>query len=229
MKSKKILLTIILSLGLNVSFFKIAFSDLKFPLLIEKTGPFANKGPEFSQGIFDYFKLINERDGGIRGEKIIFPECEVGINIKDDLNCYKKHKANAVVFNSNSQSLSNKLILRTISDGVTVFTSGYGQSFFKNGKIFKWMFNSPSNYLDGASIAIRHILKMNFGNINGRKIAFIFSETSSGKNITEIFNILSKKYNYKLMLFPIKNAKNQKFIWPNVSKFKPNYIFFARP
>ncbi len=224
MKSKKLIFKILLSVILNISFFKIASSEIKFPLIIQKTDPLANKGMEYEQGIIDYFKMINERDGGIRGKKIVFPKCEKYENINNGLNCYEKHKVNAVVFNLNSQSLANKLILKAISDRVSIFTSGYGQSFYKNGNIFKWMFNSPSNYVEGASIAISYIRKNNLGNINGKKIALVYLKNPLDTDLVEILNILSQKHKYRLIPLPLKKLKNQGLIWSKVKKVNPDYI-----
>ena len=57
-----------------------AFAELVFPSLSYRTGPYAPNGIPFADGYADYFTLINERDGGIEGEKIKVVECETGYN-----------------------------------------------------------------------------------------------------------------------------------------------------
>ncbi len=47
-----------------------AMADLVFPALSYRTGPYAPNGIPFADGYADYLTLINERDGGINGEKI---------------------------------------------------------------------------------------------------------------------------------------------------------------
>jgi branched-chain amino acid transport system substrate-binding protein len=42
------------------------------PLLVYRTGPYAPNGIPFANGFNDYFTLINQRDGGINGVKIIW-------------------------------------------------------------------------------------------------------------------------------------------------------------
>ena len=49
-----------------------------FPALVYRTGAYAPNGMPFADGVADYSKLINARDGGINGVKIIFEECETG-------------------------------------------------------------------------------------------------------------------------------------------------------
>jgi len=46
-----------------------AFADLTFSALSYRTGPYAANGIPFADGYQDYFTLLNERDGGIGGEK----------------------------------------------------------------------------------------------------------------------------------------------------------------
>ena len=39
------------------------------PLLTYRTGPFGGSGTPVANGMSDYFKMLNERDGGIGGVK----------------------------------------------------------------------------------------------------------------------------------------------------------------
>lgn len=48
------------------------------PSLVYRTGPYAPNGIPFADGVADYWTLLNERDGGINGVKIVFEECETG-------------------------------------------------------------------------------------------------------------------------------------------------------
>ena len=41
------------------------------PLLVYRTGPYAPSGIPIANGLSDYFTLVNERDGGINGVKLV--------------------------------------------------------------------------------------------------------------------------------------------------------------
>ena len=168
MRLKNTLFIVLLTVLSTFNLFKNAFADIKFPLILESFDSNRISGSQFAQGLFDYYKMINERDGGIGGIKIIFPTCQIDLEVKTDLKCYQTHKTNAIAFNSNSINLSNDIILNSIRDQIAIIATGNGKAFFKNGKIFKWVFNLPANNLDGASIAVRFILKNNLGNIKGK-------------------------------------------------------------
>src|SRR6185436_7172859 len=47
-----------------------------FPSTIYRTGAYAPNGIPFANGVADYVTLLNERDGGINGVKLIFEECD---------------------------------------------------------------------------------------------------------------------------------------------------------
>ncbi|HEY9572963.1 MAG TPA: ABC transporter permease, partial [Pusillimonas sp.] len=50
-----------------------AAADEQFvPLLAYRTGSFAPLGIPWADGKMDYLKLVNERDGGINGVKIVY-------------------------------------------------------------------------------------------------------------------------------------------------------------
>ena len=69
-----------------------ALADLVFPSMSYRTGAFAAGGIPFADGYQDYFTLLNERDGGIGGEKISVPECETGYNTEKGVECYESLK-----------------------------------------------------------------------------------------------------------------------------------------
>ncbi|MGA6963313.1 MAG: ABC transporter substrate-binding protein, partial [Xanthobacteraceae bacterium] len=62
------------------------------PHLVYRTGPYAPNGAPFANGIADYYKLINERDGGINGVKITWEECDTGYATDRGVECYERLK-----------------------------------------------------------------------------------------------------------------------------------------
>ena len=55
-----------------------AAADTLIPLFTYRTGPFANSGIPNANGLHDYFDMLNARDGGIGGSKLVIEECETG-------------------------------------------------------------------------------------------------------------------------------------------------------
>ena len=62
------------------------------PLLTYRTGPFAASGIHIANGMHDYLKMLNERDGGIGGVKLELEECETGYNAQKGVECNEATK-----------------------------------------------------------------------------------------------------------------------------------------
>ena len=72
-----------------------AFAQAKeqfIPVLSYRTGAYAPNGIPSANGFVDYLKLINARDGGINGVKIVFEECETGYATDRGVECYERLK-----------------------------------------------------------------------------------------------------------------------------------------
>ena len=59
------------------------------PLLTYRTGPFAGSGIPIANGMHDYLSMLNARDGGIGGVKLLIEECETGYDTKKGVECYE--------------------------------------------------------------------------------------------------------------------------------------------
>src|SRR3990167_10116690 len=62
------------------------------PGLIYRTGAYAPNGIPFANGVADYYALVNERDGGINGVKIVYEECDTGYATDRGVECYERLK-----------------------------------------------------------------------------------------------------------------------------------------
>ena len=62
------------------------------PLLTYRTGAFAGSGTPNANGMHDYFTMLNQRDGGIGGVKVVVEECETGYKAQKGVECYEATK-----------------------------------------------------------------------------------------------------------------------------------------
>ena len=72
-----------------------AMADLVVPNLSYRTGPYGANGTQYADGFNDYFTLLNERDGGIGGEKVQTPECETAYNTEKASNAMRRPRERA--------------------------------------------------------------------------------------------------------------------------------------
>ena len=117
------------------------------PLLTYRTGTFASSGIPIGDGMHDYLRMLNERDGGINGVKIVIEECETGYDTKKGVECYEAVKGkNPVIVNPWSTGITLPLIPRASVDKIPILSMAYGLSASARGDIFPWVFNPPDTY-----------------------------------------------------------------------------------
>ena len=203
-----------------------AMADLVFPSLSYRTGPYAAGGIPFADGYADYFTLLNERDGGIGGVQARLLECETGYNTQKGVECYEATKGEgALVYQPLSTGITYQLIPKASADGIPVHSMGYGRTSAANGKVFGWIFNYPTNYWNGASIAVNHILDTNGGDISGKKIALVYHNSAYGKEPIRTLEELSKKHGFELMLLPVDHpGQEQKSQWLQIRRERPDNV-----
>ncbi len=201
-------------------------ADLVFPSLSYRTGAYAANGIPFADGYEDYFTLLNERDGGIGGVPVRVIECETGYNTEKGVECYESTKGEgSLVYQPLSTGITYQLIPKATADGIPVHSMGYGRTSAKNGEVFRNIFNYPANYWDGASVAIKHLLEQNGGDLSGKKIALVYHNSAYGKEPIRTLEELGKKHGYELMLLPVDHpGQEQKSQWLQVRRERPDYV-----
>src|SRR5258708_6501555 len=133
------------------------------PSLVYRTGPYAPNGIPFADGVADYWTLLNERDGGINGVKLVFEECETGYATDKGVECYERLKGKgptgASYFTPLSTAITFPLTEKVPGDKIPLLTMGYGRSESRNGAVFPWNFPIIGSYWTAADVAIQHIAK----------------------------------------------------------------------
>ena len=203
-----------------------AMAELVFPSLSYRTGPYGANGSLFADGYADYFTLLNERDGGIGGVMARVVECETGYNTEKGVECYEATKGQgSLIYQPLSTGITYQLIPKASADGIPVHSMGYGRTSAANGKVFEWVFNYPTNYWNGASIAVKHILDVNDGDISGKTIALVYHNSAYGKEPIRTLEVLAAKHGYNLSLLPVDHpGQEQKSQWLQIRRERPDYV-----
>jgi branched-chain amino acid transport system substrate-binding protein len=225
------LLAVVLTTGPLAPAARAQSKEVFIPLLVYRTGPYAPSGIPIANGFVDYFTLLNERDGGLNGVKIVWEECETQYDTKQGVECYERLKGKgAVLVNPYSTGITYNLIPRAPVDKVVVFSMGYGMSATSDGRWFPWVFNFPTNYWTQASAVIRHIGSQEGGldKLKGKKIVHIFHNSPYGKEANPALEELAKKYQFELTLLAVDHpGQEQKSTWLQVRRLTPDWIFLS--
>ena len=199
------------------------------PLLTYRTGPYAGSGIHIANGMSDYLKMLNERDGGIGGVRLEIEECETGYNAQKGVECYEATKGKgALVYNPYSTGITLQVIPKASVDKIPLLSMGYGLSAAAVGDTFPWVFNVPDTYWDGASVIIKYIGEQEGGldKLKGKKIGYIFLDAGYGREPIPLLEQLAAKYGFELLKYPVpgKEMQNQSSQWLNVRRDRPDWM-----
>ncbi|MBP0441319.1 ABC transporter substrate-binding protein [Tianweitania sediminis] len=225
MTFKTALLSTILAAGLAMPAF--AQEVLKLPNMSYRTGPFAATGTPHMNGQRDYMTMLNERDGGIGGVRVAFDECETGYNTEKGVECYEKSKAEgALVTQPWSTGITLQVLPRTNVDAIPMYAPGYGFSAMQDGKTFKWAFNPPTSYWDGASMIMNAISDGDLANLKGKKVAFLHLDHPYGKEPLPLLEKLAADHGFELLPIPVglSEMQNQSAQWLQIRRERPDFV-----
>jgi branched-chain amino acid transport system substrate-binding protein len=203
------------------------------PLLVYRTGPFAPNGIPIANGFNDYFNLVNERDGGINGVKLVIEECETAYKTDQGVECYERVKGKhggAVLVNPFSTGITYQLIPKASVDKIVIHSSGYGMTASADGRWFPWVFNFPMTYWSQASAFVKYVGAQEGGldKLKGKKIVHVFHNSPYGKEANPTLEELAKKYQFELTLLPVDSpGQEQKATWLQVRRINPNWIYIS--
>ncbi|MER2606148.1 MAG: ABC transporter substrate-binding protein [Siculibacillus sp.] len=206
-----------------------AEDTLYVPLLTYRTGAFAGSGIPIADGMHDYLEMLNQRDGGIGGVKLVFEECETGYTAQKGVECYEATKGKgALMYNPWSTGITLQLIPKAGVDKIPVLSMAYGLSAAADGKTFPWVFNPPMTYWDGASVAVKYIASKAGGldKLKGKKIGFIYLDAPYGKEPIPLLETLAKENGFELLKYPVPGDKmqDQSSQWLNVQSDGPDWM-----
>ena len=206
-----------------------AEDSVYIPIFSYRTGPFSVGGIPIANGLHDYFAMLNERDGGIGGAKLLIEECETGYDTKKGIECYELTKSkNPAVITPYSTGITLALIPKAAVDKIPILSMAYGLSAAAVGKDFPWIFNPPATYWDGLSIIMKYIGQKEggFDKLKGKTIGFIFLESGYGREPLPLLHDFAKKYGFKVKEYSVagKEMQDQSAQWLAVRRDRPAWM-----
>jgi branched-chain amino acid transport system substrate-binding protein len=232
MRAKHLVLGAVVTATLGVGALATTASaedTIYIPLLTYRTGPFAGSGIPIANGMHDYFTMLNERDGGIGGVKLVVEECETGYDTKKGVECYEQVKGkHPAAINPYSTGITLQLIPKAAVDKIPILSMAYGLSASADGQDFPWIFNPPATYWDGLSMILKYIAQKEGGldKLKGETIGYIFFDGGYGREPIPLLQDFAKDYGFTAKLYPVPAAEmqNQSGLWLNVRRDRPKWM-----
>jgi len=201
------------------------------PILIYRTGPYAAGGSGIMGGFMDYMALLNERDGGINGIKLVWEECETAYNNDRGVECYERLKAKgakgAPVVHPLSTGITYALIDRATNDKIPVISLGYGRTDATDGRVFPYVFPLITNYWNQSSAKVRYIAQLAGGEdkLKGKKIVNLHLNVPYGKETIPIWDKLAEKFGFEVRHLAVPPPGiDQKSLWLQIREYNPDWV-----
>jgi len=201
------------------------------PHLVYRTGAYAPNGIPFANGVADYYRLINARDGGINGVKIVYEECDTGYATDRGVECYERLKAKgptgAAYVIPLSTGITYALTEKAPVDKIPIISMGYGRADSRDGSVYQWNFPLLGTYWTAADIIIQHIAKLEGGvdKLKGKKIALVYHDSPYGKEPIALIEKRAHMHGFQPMLLPVTHPGiEQKATWLQIRQNRPDYV-----
>lgn len=196
-----------------------------------RVGPYAAGGSGIYGGWIDYMTLINERDGGINGVKLVWEECETEYNNARGVECYerlkKKGETGNTVFQPLSTGITYSVLDKAPQDKIPIVSIGYGRTDASDGRVFPWVFPLITNYWSQNTAKIKFIGMKEGGmdKLKGKKIVNIYHDSAYGKETIPVLDAQAKKYGFEVTHIPVAHPGNeQQSQWLQVRQIKPDWV-----
>src|SRR5271170_4510288 len=149
-----------------------------FPLATFRVGAYASSGIPVWAGEIDYFRYINEVEGGINGIKLVWDECETNWEVEKGVECYERVKGGkdgspVPIFLPHGDPISKALTEKSVADKIPLVTIAYGRTEAIDGRVFPYSFPTVFSFWSEASSAVNFIAEKVGGKdkLKGLKIA----------------------------------------------------------
>jgi len=209
----------------------LAQNEQFIPALVYRTGAYAPNGVPFANGVADYYALLNARDGGINGVKIVTEECEFGYATDRGVECYerlkKKGPTGAAYVIPLSTGVTFALTEKTTTDKIPLISMGYGRSESRDGSVFQWNFPLLGTYWTAADIILQYIADQERGwdKLKGKRIELVYHDSPYGKEPIALLQKRSQMHGFELMLLPVTHpGVEQKATWLQIRQKRPDYV-----
>src|SRR5262245_320937 len=201
------------------------------PVLSIREGALRFLGIPQANGEIAYLTLLNERDGGINGVKLVWEECETVYDVDRGVECYERLKGKgptgAAAVNPVGTPITYALLERATRDKIPLLTSGFGRADTSDGRVFPYVFTVPSNYWSQNTAKIRFIGQQAGGmeQLKGRKIVHVYIDSDFGKETLPILDIQAARYGFAVQHLAVQPpGLDQKETWRRVKAAQPDWV-----
>ena len=203
------------------------------PLPTYRVGPYASSGEIWWAGTRDYFRYINEVEGGIDGIKIDYEEFETEWSPDRTVEVYERVKAGKngsplAFFFTHGTPATYALLEKAAADKIPLIDPAGGKTESVDGTVFPYAFPLLFSYYSQASTGINYIAEKEggFDKLKGKKIATVYHDSAYGRASQPAVALLAKKYGFENIQIPVADPGNEQSPqWRQIREAKPDWVF----
>ncbi|MCB1929583.1 MAG: ABC transporter substrate-binding protein [Rhodocyclaceae bacterium] len=193
-----------------------------------RVGAYAAGGSGIYGGWIDYMNLINERDGGVGGVKLVWEECETEYNNARGVECYERLKNKGETGNSMFSPLSTgitySVLDKVADDKIPLVTIGYGRTDAADGRVFPWVFPLITTYWSQATTMIKYI-ESKEGDLKGKKIVLLYHDSAYGKEPHAVLDRMAADKGFTVEKIAVAHPGNeQQSQWLQIRQIRPDWV-----
>ncbi|HEX8416286.1 MAG TPA: ABC transporter substrate-binding protein, partial [Methylobacterium sp.] len=203
-----------------------AAEPIVLSLLTNRTGPSAGIGGRVANGMRDYLEMLNQRDGGIGGARLVLEECEAASDPERGVHCYESaRKAGAVLISAPDRIVTRALIEPTMRDRVPLLSLADGFPVGTRGDVMPWVFNPSAWVLGGLTITIRY-LGDKLGGLSELKGLSIGLAYSAGADPAALATLrdLAKLHGFATPLYALEDIEADVAVWERIAEQRPHHL-----
>ncbi len=201
------------------------------PVPSYRVGAYAAGGSGVFGGMLDYFNLINERDGGINGVRLVWEECEFEYRTPRAVACYERLKdkgeRGAPLFQFVSTGATYSVLPRARKDRIPVLSVGYGRSDSADGRVFPYAFPLVTTYWSQNSAKIRFIGMQEGGmeRLKGKTLVNLHHGSGYGRETVPILDRQAERYGFRVVHLEVPHpGTEQHSQWLKIRRLNPDWV-----
>lgn len=209
----------------------LSASEQFVPVMSSRIGPYADFSSGLSGGMMDYMLMLNRRDGGVNGVKLIWEECETEYREELGVECYEKLKnkgpSGAAAFNPFGTGITYALIERATADKIPIISMGFGRTDSSDGRVFPYIFPLITNYWSQNTAKIKFIGSREGGmeKLKGKTIVNLHHGSAYGRETIPILDLQAKKFGFEVIHIEVSPpGTDQQSQWQRIRSLNPDWV-----
>ena len=203
------------------------------PLPTYRVGAYASSGELWWAGERDYFRYINDVEGGIDGIKLRYEEFETEWSPDRTVEVYERVKAGKdgspiAFFFTHGTPATYALLEKAAADKIPLIDPAGGKTESVDGAVFPYAFPLLFSYYSQASTGINYIASKVGGldKLKGLKIATVYHDSAYGRASQPAMALLAKTYGFENIQIPVADPGNEQSPqWRQIREQKPDWVF----